>query len=161
MSGLPAMPACVRTVAMALATSAIVSALTVGLYERYVRQPRAPRLVTVDVAALLQAGKTQMEAAILRAGASEQDKRAAVQASAQYPQAIRAAMLAEAQACGCTLLNAASVFSSSSNIADATTSVQQRIPGALAAMTSLATAAASAPAATASGAPPVTPGVQP
>lgn len=115
------------SVAVSVAASAAVTGLSIGAYERLVREPRTPRFAAVDLTRIVQAGKTKYEGAIVRSGATDDEKRAALEAAAGFNDRMRAALEQLAADCGCTLVGLPMVFGSQPTIPDYTAVVMQRM----------------------------------
>jgi hypothetical protein len=115
------------TAAVAVAASAAITGLAIGAYERLIREPRTPRFAAVDLTRIVQAGKAKLESAVVRSGATDEEKRAAVEAAAGFNDRMRAALEQLAADCGCTLVGLPMVIGSQPTIPDYTAVVMQRM----------------------------------
>jgi hypothetical protein len=104
-----------------------VTGLALGAYERLVREPRTPRFATVDLTRVVQAGKAKYEAAVVKSNATEEDKRAAIEAAAGFNERMRGALDALAADCGCTLIGLPMVIGEQPTIPDYTPLMIQRM----------------------------------
>lgn len=108
-----------------LLISTAVSALAIGGYERWIRQPRTPRLAVVDVGSLFaQAQQASSVAAIRAPGGALGDTTVS-----DFGPRLQAALEATARQCACTLVAMPAVFGGSTGVPDLTGLVRERLAG--------------------------------
>ena len=103
--------------------SCAVCAVALGSYDKWVRQPRTPRLAVVDVGSLFaQAQQAGSVAAIKASGA-----KSAEAAAAEFGPRLQTALEATARQCACTLVAMPAVFGSTPGVPDLTANVREQL----------------------------------
>lgn len=109
--------------ALSVLISASITAMALGGYERWVRQPRTPRLAVVDVGNLFAQVKQASSVAVIRApGAKPHDP-----GVAEFGPRLQGALEATARQCACTLVAMPAVFGMSAGVPDLTATVRDRL----------------------------------
>ena len=103
--------------------SAMVSAVALGSYERWVRQPRTPRLAVVDVGSLFaQVQQSGSLTTIRSPGAGVNEAKIS-----DFGPSLQATLEATARQCACTLVAMPAVFGVSTGVPDLTAAVRDRM----------------------------------
>ena len=105
---------------VSVAVSAVVSVVAIGSYERWIRQPRTPRLAVVDVGSLF----AQVQQAGSLATIRDPGAKGGLTASSDFGPRLQAALEATARHCGCTLVAMPAVFGASAGVPDLTGAVR-------------------------------------
>lgn len=115
---------------MAALISAAVSAVAIGGYERWIRQPRTPHLAVVDVGSLFAQVQQASSLSVIRTPAARAED---LTAAANFGPRLQAALEATARQCACTLVAMPAVFGASAGVPDLTALVRERLipPGAM------------------------------
>lgn len=109
--------------ALAVVVSCSVSALSLGSYDKWIRQPRTPRLAVVDVGSLFaQAQQANSVAAIKSPGAKAMEA-----STVDFGTRLQSALRATAQECTCTLVAMPAVFGSTAGVPDLTANVREQL----------------------------------
>lgn len=109
--------------ALSVLISAAITAVALGGYERWVRQPRTPRLAVVDVGTLFAQVQQASNVAVIRApGARLQNT-----GVADFGPRLQVALEATARQCACTLVAMPAVFGVSAGVPDLTAAVRDRL----------------------------------
>lgn len=103
--------------------SAAVCAIAIGSYDKWIRQPRTPRLAVVDVGALFASAQQASSVAVIKApGAKASDA-----PNTDFGPRLQTALEATARQCACTLVAMPAVFGVSAGVPDLTPTVRQRL----------------------------------
>jgi hypothetical protein len=117
------LPQGLQTVLHSLLISAVVSAVAIGSYERWIRQPRTPRLAVVDVGQLFaQVQQAGSLATIRDSGARVNETK-----NSDFGPRLQSALEATARRCACTLVAMPAVFGVSAGVPDLTAAVRERL----------------------------------
>lgn len=116
-----------RAVALAVTISTLVTGLSLGLYERYIRAPRTPRIGVVDLTKLMQLGRKRFEAAIVATNSTDDQRKQALEASTEFAEKLRATLAETGAECRCTLVGLPAVFGEQGGAEDHTDAVRRKL----------------------------------
>jgi hypothetical protein len=103
--------------------SLAVSAVALGTYDRFVRQPRTPRLAVVDVGTLFAQVQQSTSVTAIRSPGGK----AADAVTTDFGPRLQVALEATARQCACTLVAMPAVFGVSAGVPDLTAVVRERL----------------------------------
>ena len=112
-----------KQVVLSVLISTAVSGIALGIYERFVRQPRTPRLAVVDVGTLFAQVQQSTSVAAIRSP----DGKTSQAATSDFGPRLQAALEATAHQCACTLVAMPAVFGASAGVPDLTPAVRERL----------------------------------
>lgn len=112
-----------RQGALSVLISASVSGAALGGYERWVRQPRTPRLAVVDVGNLFAQVQQASSVATIRSP----NARLHDAGVADFGPRLQGALEATARQCACTLVAMPAVFGVGAGVPDLTAAVRDRL----------------------------------
>jgi hypothetical protein len=119
----------IRPLALVLVASACVTALAIGCYDRYVRQPATPRLAVVDVARLYaQVERANTQRALEHGtGPDATEFAATARTAAEFGPTLERTLHEVSDECRCAIVAMAAVYGSSSTVPDFTDEVGRRL----------------------------------
>ena len=117
--------------------SALVTTLAISAYERFVRQPRTPRLAVVDITRIYEAAETSARRAVLSDAAGATDPNvpparspeleASRRNAENFGPSLQKALTDISTECGCAIVAMAAVIGIDSTIPDFTSEVAMRM----------------------------------
>ena len=115
-------------IGVTMLVAVLVTGMGIGLYDRFVRQPRTPRIAVVDVARLFTAAERQAKAKLLAPGSTAAaGEFKALGELSQFGSAVETALQQAADDCECLLVAVAAVFGQRAAVPDYTAAIADRL----------------------------------